>query len=88
MVDSRVERSAGISDAVVVKGVKGVLSTLYCVGDVVHQRVEVIGTFDQADWEDQLRVLVVAHLDRDIVLGEHIAAAESQLERVAEVDGH
>ena len=77
--DSRLQRGAfaRVGDAVVVESVEWVLSKLDCVGDVVHQRVEVVGSLYQADGEDQLRILIVAHLNRNVVLSEHIAAAEA-----------
>ena len=67
---------------------RGSLPSLDSLGDVTHEGVECLGAFHQADGEDKLGVLVVVHLDRDVVLGEHVAGAEAELEGVSQIDGN
>ena len=71
----------------VIEGEVRVVAVLYGFGDVAHQGVEGLGALYEADGKDQLRVLFVFHLDRDVVPGEHVPGAEPELERVSEVDG-
>ena len=72
---------------VVVEGDKGVFVLLQGFGYVSHEGVKVLGPIDEAHGENQLRVSLVVDLDGDVVLGEHVAGAEAELEGVAQVDG-
>ena len=70
----------------VVEGQGGIVAPLNCLRNVAHQRVEGLGTIHQTDGKDQLRVLLILDFDRDVVLGEHVIGAKSELEGVSEVD--
>ena len=78
---------SGFADLVVIEGKGRVVAVLYGLGDIAHQGVECLGALYEPDGKDQLRVLFVFHLDRDVVLGEHVPGAEPELERVSEIDG-
>ena len=72
----------------VVEGDKGVFVLFEGFGHVSHEGVEVFGPIDETHGEYQLRVSLVVDLDGDVVLGEHVAGAEAELEGVAQVDGN
>ena len=77
----------GVGYTVVVEGKQRVVALLYGVGNVAHEGVEDVGAFDDTNGEDEGRVFLVLDLDPYLVLGEHVAGAEPELEGVAEVDG-
>ena len=78
----------GVGDVVVVEGQAGVVAAFDGLGDIAHEGVEGLGALHEADGEDELGVPLVVHLQRDVVLGEHVAGAEPELEGVAQVDGN
>ena len=78
----------GVGDVWSSRAKRGSSPLLNGLGDVAHQGVEGLVTVYQAHGKHQLRVLLVLHLDRDLVLGEHVPGAEPELEGVSQVDGH
>ena len=76
-----------VVDVVVVQRERGILAAFDVRCHVAHQRVEVVGPLHEADGKDKLRALVVTRVYRNVVLGEHVPRAKSQLQRVAQVDG-
>ena len=68
---------------VIVQGKEGVVALLYVGRNISHQSIEVLDPLHQADGKHQLGVLLVAGLDGNFVLGEHIPGAEAQLQGVA-----
>ena len=79
---------AGVGDVVVIKGQIGIITALYGLGDVTHKCVEGLGALNKAHGKYKLRVLLIIHLDGDVVLGKHVAGAEPELEGVSKVDWH
>ena len=78
---------ASIGDAVVIKGEIRVVAILNGYGNVTHQGVEGLGPLYEAHGKGQGRVLFILHLNGDLVLGEHVAGAEPELEGVSQIDG-
>ena len=66
----------GVAYVVVVQRKMRVFAALDVPGDVAHQRVEVLCAVDQPSREHELGVLLVLHLERDLMLREHVASAE------------
>ena len=78
----------GVSDILVIKSQEGILASLDSFSDVAHQGIEGLGPVHQAYRKDQFRVLLVLHLNRDVVLRKHVPSTEPKLEGVSQVNGN